>query len=224
MVEVDGDGYAPHLTETPEVYHADGVLVVGHHVAARVGHVDLAVGNLQLVGLEAHQACVDNLECGGVNLGYEAALLIVGPDDHGAGVGRDVGVAFMESYVAAVGDVHLADAAGCGGVHHLHLVGAVDHCPEAAAVDGYVVAHVTHLLGHRGVGLAVDVAGVDARGVVVVVEGGFVGAHVALVEEVESMDAGVLGDVHADLVGHEYLVVVTAAAQQCARQHKEDAI
>ena len=73
-------------------------------------------------------------------------------------------------------------------VHDLDEVGDVDDGIEAFAVDLQVIADVTELLDDSGIALRIDIAGVLTGLVVVVVEGGLIGAHVRLVEEEEALN------------------------------------
>ena len=106
-------------------------------------------------------------------------------------------------------------ADGSGGIGHLYLVRHVHHHPQAAAVDFDVVAHIAEFHHLVGVARGVDVARIDAGGEVEVVEGAFVGTHVALVEHVESgifAPAGVARRVVGGVYHHH---IVAARREQC---------
>jgi hypothetical protein len=197
MVKVDGHRDAVGLGEGVEVNDGYGVFVVRGHIAAGIDDVELVSDDGEFVGvdgefvrLKAHKTTVKDFEGGGIYLGDVPALLVIGVDLDRAGVGGDVGILSLETDIAAVGDVNLPDVDGSAGVHDLHFVGAVDHGVDLAAVDLDVITDVTKLLGHGGIGNAIDVAAVFAGGEVIVVKGGFVAAHVAFIEQVETVDKG----------------------------------
>ena len=217
--QVDGDGDAAFLLESRHIDDRDGILVVGHHIATRVGDIDLALDNLQLIGLEAHQTSVHDLHSHGVNFGDVAALLVVGVDLNWAGITGHVGIAAIETDEAAVGDIDLVLLAAGVLVEHVHFVGAIDDTIHIATVDADVVAHVAHLLGDCGVGIGKDIADIFTLGIVVVVERGLVPAHVTLTQQVEALDIGKLGLRHLDVLGQEDSHLLTAARQQ--RQHHQ---
>ena len=77
---------------------------------------------------------------------------------------------------------------GCLHIHHFHKVRAVDDSIELAAVDAEVIAHVPELEGHSRIALGEYVACVCSGGIVEVVEGSLVAAHVAFVEQEEALD------------------------------------
>ena len=77
---------------------------------------------------------------------------------------------------------------GCLRIHDLHEVRAVDDSIELAAVGTQVIAHVPELKSHTGITLRIDVSRVDPRLVIVIIKSGLVAAHIALVEQEESLD------------------------------------
>ena len=186
-VEVDRHIDLLQLGEGLQVDDGDGLVVVGYAVATRVGDIELISVDDELVGLVAYGALSYDLEGGGIDLRYIAEACI-GIDLDGASVGADVGEAILEGDVAAVGDGDLADVLGGAYVHDLDEVGDVDDGIEAFAVDLQVIADVTELLDDSGIALRIDIAGVLTGLVVVVVEGGLIGAHVRLVEEEEALN------------------------------------
>ena len=123
VVQVDGDGYALDLTEGLKVDDRERVLVVRHHVSARVGDINLVADDVELVGLETDDAGVDHLQGGGVNLRHIAMLLVgtIEGCSHRPGITGEVGKSAMKLDVSAVGHVDLPDAF-CAQVHHLDLV------------------------------------------------------------------------------------------------------
>ena len=188
-MEVGGYGDGRYLLERSKVDDGEGAVVVGGEVAAGVGDLESITNHHQAVRLKADMAGIDDPEGGGSELGYIADLCVAYL--HGSRVGGAVAVAIGKSEVTAVGDIDLRDMLCRGRVHHLNEVGAVDDSVEFAAVDTQVVAHIAEPLRDVGGGVVEDSARIGGGGVVVVVEGGFVGAHVALVEEVEALHLGV---------------------------------
>ena len=217
-LQVDGDGNAAFFLESRHIDDRHRVLVVRYHVAARVGDINLALDNLEFVGLEAHEAGVHNLHGYGIDFGDIAALLIVGVNLHRARITRDIGIAAKEADEAAVGDVDLVLLAAGVLVEHINLVGAVDDAIQVAAVDADVVTHVAHLLGHGGVGRGEDVADIFTVAVVVIVERGLIPAHIALAQEIEALDIGKfrLSDRH--VLGQEDGDLLAARRQQEQRE------
>ena len=211
-------GIQPHFnfvnhSERVDVNHRQAVLVVWRHISAAVSHIDAAAGNLQAVGLKANHTLRHHLQRSGVDLCHISQLLVVGIDDHRTGIAGDVGITLVELDKTAIRYVNLPDALGGGGVHHLHLVRHVHHGIQSAAIHRQVVAHVAKFLGHRGVGVAIYVAGVDAGGIVVVVERAFVAAHIALVEQIEALHRGVFRRAYGHILGDEYHIIFAARCQ-----------
>ena len=205
------------------IYHAHRALVVGHSIAATVGNIYLVVNYLYVVGLIAHYALRHHLQRGGVDFCHIAELLIIGVDYHGSGITGDVGITLMKGYVAAVGYVHLPYAPGAVLVHNFHLVRAVNHGIQAAAVHCQVIAHIAEFFGHIGIGIAVDIAGVNAGAEVVVVEGALIAAHIAFVEQIKPAHGAVVGIAHLHFLGDEYHIIFAAGiehgAQQCHKHY-----
>ena len=135
MAEVDGDRNTFNLFEAVQVYYAQSVLVVRHHVTSGIGHIDFAVQYLQLVGLESHQAGVHHFKCGRVYFSHIAPLLVVRVDYNGTGVGGCVSVRAVKADKTHIGDVYLAYAACRGGIHDFYLVGAVYDGVHTGTVD-----------------------------------------------------------------------------------------
>ena len=188
MVQIHSHLDALHFGECFQVNYRNGVFVVRHHVAARIGHIHLLAHNLNAVGLMPHHAHGHHLQGGSIELGHISFLLIIGGDDHRSCIAGDVCIRAVETDVAAVGNLHLSDAFSRVAVHHLHLVRCIDDGIQPVAVNGQVVAHIAHLLRHARIGIAIDVPCVFACGIVVVIQRGLVAAHVALVQQVEALN------------------------------------
>ena len=88
-------------------------------------------------------------------------------------------------------------------------------------MDLEVVTDIAQLLDDIGVTLGVDVACIEGCRVVVVVEGGLVGAHVRLVEEEEALDlswAAWYSDTHT---GRRNDLFLFAARGESDHSHEE---
>ena len=66
----------------------------------------------------------------------------------------------MESHVAAVRNIYLADTDSGTCVHYLDLMRAVYRHIQFRAVDDYVVAYVAQFLDYRRVAFAIEIAGI----------------------------------------------------------------
>ena len=222
VMEVYRHGDAFFLAERGKVYDGNGVLVVGEHVSAAIGNVYLAPGDVQAVGLETHDAGVHLFQRGGVYLYHDAFLFVIGIYLHRAGITADVGIALVEGDVAAIGKIDLPHPTGSACLHDLYLVAAIYHRPHTAAVDAQVVAHIAKFLDGSRVGIAIDIAGVCARGVVVEVHGALVAAHIALVEQVETQDAVLASLSHLFfLAGPHDDVVATGLEEEEGKEEEE---
>lgn len=135
-----------------------------------------------MFGLIAYLAGGFDTECGGVDACYDAwsCCWVVGRD--GSGIGCGVCFALVEGEVSAVGQGDGGDVLCVVGVHHFDEPAGVDAGVEFLSVDGEVVAYVAQFECDGGVLAGEDVLAIGSCGAVVVVEGGFVGAHVAFVE------------------------------------------
>ena len=108
-------------------------------------------------------------------------------------------------------------------VHHFPLVRAVHHGIQAAAVHCQVIAHISEFFGHIGIGVAVDIADVNAGAEVVVVEGALIAAHIAFVEQIKSAHGAIVGIAHLHFLGDEYHIIFAAGiehgAQHCHKHY-----
>ena len=216
--QIDGNGNASLLLEGGQIDDRDRILVVGHHIATRIGDVDLALDNLEFIGLETHQASVHNLHGHGVDLGDITALLIVGVDLHRSGITRHIGITAVEADKSTVGDIDLVLLLASVLVKHINLVRAVDHTVQVAAVDADVVAHVAHLLGDGGIGIGEDIAHIFAVGIVVVVERGLVPTHIALAQQVKPLNFSKFRLCHRHVLRQEDGYLLAASRQQEQRE------
>ena len=217
--EIDGDGDTALLLEGRQVNDRERVLVVRHHITARVGHIDLALDNLQFVGLETHDARIHNLHGNGINLGNITTLLIVRVDLNRACITRHIGIATVETDETAVGNVELVFFLTGVLVEHIHLVGAVDDTVQVTAIDADIVAHIAHLLGHRGIGIGEDVADVLSLSVIIVVERGLVPAHITLTQQVEALYISKFRLCYRHMLGQKNRHLLATPRQQY--QHKQ---
>ena len=98
------------------------------------------------------------------------------------GVGGDVGIGTVETDIAAVGDIDLANASASKSVHDFNLIGTVDDSIEFGAVKLQVIAHITEFFGHIRIGLGIDIAAISSCGIIIVVHGCLIGTHIALIK------------------------------------------
>ena len=212
-VQVGSHFYLLDFLEGSEVDYRHGIVVIGHAVTARVGHVELAARNDHLLRLVAHHAGILYLQRSDVNPG-DVTEPVIGIGLHRASIRAYVGVIILEDDVAAVRNRDRADMPGGLRIHHLYQVRAVDHRPELVGVYGQVVAHVAQFLDDAGIALRIDVLHIDAAGAVVVVERAFVAAHVALVQQEEARDGALPAVAHLGLRGWDDFLGFPAGRQQ----------
>ena len=102
---------------------------------------------------------------------------------------------------------------GCLRIHDLHEVRAVDDCIELTAVDAQVIAHIPKFQSHTWIALGIDIAGIVPRPVVVIVQRGLVAAHIALVEQEESLDLSALSASDMVALAPQDRIFLTAGGQ-----------
>ena len=115
------------LLEGLQVDYRHRAVVIRHHVSAGVSYVQFAVSYCQLVRLVAYQTGAVNLQGGCVDPCHVTYLRMTRVQRHRTGVRGDVCILAVESYVPAVGYIHLPDTFARSRVEYLHLVRAVDH-------------------------------------------------------------------------------------------------
>ena len=222
MVEVWGYLNAPCLVHGGEVDDAYGTLVtLSRHtlITTAVGHVEALPNDRHLFRLVTHSTGVNDLQRQGIYLEDTAQRTATAVIIDGADIRRYVGIAAIEGDVATVGDVDLSYPDGISGTGYLYLVGAVDDEPQARAIDLDIVTHVAEHHYGRGVALRIDVAVVMHGGVlcreVEIVEGGLVGTHVTLVEQIHADDLALhrLAACVDVLHGYHHHVITTSADQ-----------
>ena len=211
-VKVGGHVNLGEFLEGIQVDDRNGMVVIGHAIAAGVGHIEFVADDDHLFRLIAHDAGVLHLKGRRVDPG-DIAEPVVGIRFYGARIRTDIGVAVLEGDVPAVRNRYLADVPGGRRIHHFHEIRAVDYHPQLAAVDGQVVAHVAQFLDDTGVALGIDILDIDAGGVVVIVQRAFVAAHIAFVEQEES------GDVAGLRRGNDVFGFPAAGKQQGRHQN-----
>ena len=195
------------------------MVVIGHAIAAGVGHIKFVADDDHLFRLIAHDAGVLHLKGRRVDPG-DIAEPVVGIRFHGARIRTDIGVAVLEDDIPAVWNRYLADVPGGRHIHHFHEIRAVDYHPQLAAVDGQVVAHVAQFLDDTGVALGIDILDIDAGGVVVIVQRAFVAAHIAFVEQEEAGDVSGVSGAYAGLRrGNDVFGFPAAGKQQGRHQN-----
>ena len=152
--------------------------------AARAAHVELAVSHGHAFRLLPHRDAAHGLEALCIENHHGAVVVAaVNPAAH-------VGQRTVKGDCARRRDVDLTDALERRGLHHLHLVRAVDHGIEPVAVELQVVAHIAQSHDHVGVRLDVEVFIVCARREVELVDACLILAEGAFVENVHTRIAG----------------------------------
>ena len=213
-LQINGDRDASFFFECRQIDDRQGVLVIRHHIAARIGDIDLAIHDFQFIGLEAHEARIDNLHRHRVNLCDIATLLIVRVNLHWTGIARHIGISSKETDEATVGDINLVFLTARVLVKHIDLVRAINDTKQIAAIDANIITHITHFFWHIGVGIGKYVADILACSIIIIVKCRLVPSHVALTQQIESLDVTVLGLGHRHMLRQENRLLLTASRQQ----------
>ena len=220
QAQIDGNGNAAFFLKRSHINHRQGVFVIGLHITAWVCHIYLAVHNVELVGLEAHNAPVHLFHGSSVDFRYISLLLIVGVDLNRTGITGNVGVALVKFHKSAVGNIDLPQFLRCALIEHKHLVGYVHHHIQFWAVNAQIVAHITHFLHLVRVGFRENIASVYAGSRIEPVERRLVWTHISLAQQIEAVNIGVFGLRGRHFFGNEHNILV-AATRKSHSKHRQ---
>ena len=184
-MQIQSYGYFLHLFHSVTFHDRNGIVVVGHPVATRVGNIDIFAEHIQFVGLVAYCNFAGDFQSSRIHFEYRTQLSIR-IDRYRSDVCRHVCFPAGETNVAAVGNIYLPDTFAGAGIHHFYFVRAVDDGIQFVPVYLYIVPDVAQLFDHIRVPLGVQAAYVVSVYEIYIVDRGFVAAHIAFVEQIHA--------------------------------------
>ena len=140
-MQVHGYVYLFFLRKRLQVYHANGVVVIRHHITTAIRHIQLVVNHCHFLWLITHRHLCHRLQCQRVYLVHLAQRSIL-THTHWSNVRTDIGIAFVESHIATIRHVYFSYLHGITCSQHLHFVRTVDDQPQPRTVYLRIVAYI----------------------------------------------------------------------------------